>query len=177
MVRKIKTAAIGAIAVVSGAINSLLGAGGGILLSLTLPALVKEKFPDRRDVYINAQAAMIPGCALSCLIYSMRGMVDTVGFSLQKGDARICTATDTGCVTEEILSELTGADLMVLEANHDEDILKMGRYPWFLKQRILSDQGHLSNEAAGLALARAVEADPRPRQVLLAHLSKENNFP
>lgn len=102
---------------------------------------------------------------------------DTVGFSLQKGDARICTATDTGCITEEILAELTGADLMVLEANHDEDILKMGRYPWFLKQRILSDHGHLSNEAAGLALARAIEADPRPRQVLLAHLSKENNFP
>lgn len=82
MVRKIKNAAIALIAVLSGVINSLLGAGGGILLSLTLPSLIKDKFPDRRDVYINAQAAMIPGCALSCLIYSLRGMVDTVGFSL-----------------------------------------------------------------------------------------------
>ena len=82
MIRKIKTLAIALIAAASGLINSLLGAGGGILLSLTLPALTKEKFADRRDVYINAQAAMIPGCALSCLIYSMRGMVDTVGFSL-----------------------------------------------------------------------------------------------
>ena len=82
MLRKFKTLAIAVMAAASGLINSLLGAGGGILLSLSLPALVKEKFPDRRDVYINAQAAMIPGCALSCLIYSMRGMVDTVGFSL-----------------------------------------------------------------------------------------------
>ena len=82
MVRKLKTASIAAISTLSGVINSLLGAGGGILLSLTLPALVEEAFPDRRDVYINAQAAMIPGCALSCLIYSMRGMMDTVGFSL-----------------------------------------------------------------------------------------------
>lgn len=102
---------------------------------------------------------------------------DTVGFALQKDSAKICTATDTGCVTEEIMEELTEADLMILEANHDEEILKMGRYPWFLKQRILSDFGHLSNEAAGLALAETVEQDPRPRQVLLAHLSKENNFP
>lgn len=82
MAYKIKTTAIAIISAVSGLINSLLGAGGGILLALTLPSLLKEKFPDRRDVYINAQAAMIPGCALSCLIYSMRGMLDTVGFSL-----------------------------------------------------------------------------------------------
>ena len=82
MVHKIKNAAIALISAMAGLINSLLGAGGGILLSLTLPSLIKEKFPDRRDVYINAQAAMIPGCAISCLIYSMRGMVDTVSFSL-----------------------------------------------------------------------------------------------
>jgi uncharacterized membrane protein YfcA len=82
MARKLKTCAIALISAASGLINSLLGAGGGILLSLTLPALTKESFHDRRDVYVNAQAAMIPGCALSCLIYSMRGMVDTVGFSL-----------------------------------------------------------------------------------------------
>ena len=102
---------------------------------------------------------------------------DTVGFSLKKGNAKLCTATDTGCVTEKILSELTDADLVVMEANHDEEILKMGRYPWFLKQRILSDCGHLSNESAGRALARIIREDPRPRQILLAHLSKENNFP
>ena len=82
MKRKLKTAAIAITSMLSGLINSLLGAGGGILLSLTLPTLAREKFTDRRDVYINAQAAMIPGCAISCLIYSMRGMLDTVSFSL-----------------------------------------------------------------------------------------------
>ena len=102
---------------------------------------------------------------------------DTVGYSLRKSDSKVCIATDTGTVTPQILTELTDADLVILEANHDEDILKMGRYPWFLKQRILGDQGHLSNEAAGHALAQVIREDPRPRQVLLAHLSKENNFP
>lgn len=102
---------------------------------------------------------------------------DTVGYSLKKGESKVCIATDTGTVTPEILTELTDSDLVVLEANHDVDILKMGRYPWFLKQRILGDQGHLSNEAAGHALASVIREDPRPRQVLLAHLSKENNFP
>ena len=80
--RKIGNVAIAVIAAAAGLINSLIGAGGGILLSLSLPALLKDKFPDRRDVYINSQAAMIPGCALSCAIYSARGMIDTVGFSL-----------------------------------------------------------------------------------------------
>lgn len=102
---------------------------------------------------------------------------DTVGFSLTADAGKICTATDTGCITEEILSELSDADLIILEANHDEEVLKMGRYPWFLKQRILSDRGHLSNEAAGRALAEVISRDPRPRRVLLAHLSRENNFP
>ena len=82
MIRKLKTVAIAITAILSGLVNSLLGAGGGILLSLALPSLTREHFPDRRDVYINSQAAMIPGCAISCLIYSMRGMLDTVGFSL-----------------------------------------------------------------------------------------------
>lgn len=102
---------------------------------------------------------------------------DTVGFSVSNGQTRICTATDTGHITEEILSELSSADLMVIEANHDEEILKMGRYPWFLKQRILGQNGHLSNEAAGSAIAKSVLSNPKSRRVLLAHLSRENNFP
>ena len=77
-----KTALIAVCSVAAGVINSLLGAGGGVLLSLTLPLLTAEAFPDRRDVYVNSQAAMIPGCALSCIVYSMKGMLDTAGFSL-----------------------------------------------------------------------------------------------
>ena len=102
---------------------------------------------------------------------------DTVGFSVSCQGSKICTATDTGCVTDQIINELASADLIILEANHDEDMLKMGRYPWFLKQRILSDCGHLSNEAAGEIIAKTFKQDPKQKRFLLAHLSKENNFP
>ena len=74
------------------------------------------------------------------------------------------------------------ADILVLESNHDESMLRIGRYPWFLKQRILSKEGHLSNEAAAEAVLRvlmeeSLGGDIKYRKLLLAHLSKENNFP
>lgn len=103
--------------------------------------------------------------------------VATVGFSVEHGGSRICCATDTGCVNECILHEISEADLIVLEANHDEAILKMGKYPWFLKQRILSEFGHLSNESAGKAIVKSFTLNPKKKRFLLAHLSKENNFP
>lgn len=102
---------------------------------------------------------------------------DTVGFSVKNSGSKICTATDTGCVTDDIINEISDADLIILEANHDENILKMGRYPWSLKQRILSNHGHLSNTAAGEAILKIIRKNPKSRQILLAHLSKENNFP
>lgn len=104
---------------------------------------------------------------------------DPVGYCFESEGKAICIVTDTGYVSEEIKSFISKADILVLEANHDENVLKMGRYPWFLKQRILSDEGHLSNEAAATALAEVMLAENpcKQRQVLLAHLSKENNFP
>jgi uncharacterized membrane protein YfcA len=63
-------------AVSAGLCNSLIGAGGGILMSFSLSRLAGEDFPDKRNIYSNSQAAMIPGCALSCFIYSMRGSLD-----------------------------------------------------------------------------------------------------
>ena len=107
---------------------------------------------------------------------------DPAGFSLCRGEKQLSIVTDTGMVTPQVLEQLRGADLLVLESNHDENILRMGGYPWFLKQRILGEQGHLSNEAAALALAEALQEEreagqKRKRTVLLAHLSRENNFP
>lgn len=102
---------------------------------------------------------------------------DTVGFLVKSGGSSLCTATDTGCVTPEIHRALCESDLVVIEANHDEDVLRMGKYPWFLKQRILSSHGHLSNEAAGEEIVRTMVDSPKDRKFLLAHLSRENNFP
>ena len=82
MTRKIKRYMIAIASVISGFCNALIGAGGGIVLSYALSKLAHEDFPDKRDVYINSQAAMIPGCMLSCLIYASRGSLDATGFSI-----------------------------------------------------------------------------------------------
>lgn len=107
---------------------------------------------------------------------------DPVGYSVSFEGCRITIVTDTGAVTQPLMAEIREADILVLESNHDESILRMGHYPWFLKQRILGEQGHLSNEAAARALAAVLQDEQRMgqkklRRVLLAHLSRENNFP
>jgi len=83
--------------------------------------------------------------------------------------------TDTGYVTDEAAEILRGVNILVLESNHDVERLKLGPYPYPLKQRILSDLGHLSNETAG-RFAREM-AEFGTRQFILAHLSRENNTP
>ena len=102
---------------------------------------------------------------------------DPVGYTLSSGGKQISIVTDTGCMNEDIISEIKEADILILEANHDVDMLKLGRYPWFLKQRVLGEEGHLSNTAAGETILRLLSENGKERQVLLAHLSKENNFP
>mgnify|MGYP001643697964 FL=1 len=86
-----------------------------------------------------------------------------------------CTlATDLGVVTDTVQEAMEGADVLVLEANHDADLLRQGSYPWPLKRRILSHRGHLANADAAWALTRMKK---HPRKVYLAHLSEENNRP
>lgn len=89
--------------------------------------------------------------------------------------AAVGILTDTGYVTDEAAEALRGVDLLVLESNHDIEWLRSGPYPYSLKQRILSDEGHLSNDAAA---AFAVEmARHGTAEIVLAHLSRENNTP
>lgn len=102
---------------------------------------------------------------------------EPVGFSIYHGDSQISIVTDVGCITDEIFDEIVDADLLLLEANHEEEILLMGNYPYALKRRILSDNGHLSNVNAGKCLCELVEAKSKERQILLGHLSRENNDP
>jgi len=103
--------------------------------------------------------------------------IEPVGFSFYCEGSQISIVTDTGHITEEIYEEIIDADILVLESNHDVNMLKMCRYPWSVKQRILGTEGHLSNEDAGGILCRLITGKSKKRQVLLAHLSRENNFP
>jgi Metal-dependent hydrolases of the beta-lactamase superfamily I len=102
---------------------------------------------------------------------------EPVGYSFSSGGKQISIVTDTGCMSDEIISEIKDADILILEANHDVDMLKVGRYPWFLKQRVLGEEGHLSNTAAGETILRLLSENQKERRILLAHLSRENNFP
>lgn len=100
---------------------------------------------------------------------------DPVGFSIKKNNIKISITTDLGYINEDILEEIRDSNLVILESNHDEEMLKAGRYPYSLKRRVLSNVGHLSNEAAGNAIVDLVSRNVK--SVLLGHLSKENNFP
>ena len=100
---------------------------------------------------------------------------ESVGYKVTNGFKSFALATDMGHVTEEVLRELIGVDAAVLEANHDVELLKTGPYPFHLKKRILSDSGHLSNRLCGLLAGRLFEHGAK--NIILAHLSKENNTP
>ena len=90
------------------------------------------------------------------------------------GSEKCALATDLGFLTNDVMAAIEGSDVLILEANHDRELLQSGSYPWRLKQRILSNRGHLSNSAAAWALVRLKK---RPRAVFLAHMSQENNRP
>lgn len=102
--------------------------------------------------------------------------VDTRGYTFTEAasGAKCGYLTDAGYVTATVKKALEGSQVLVLEANHDVEMLKCGPYPYQLKQRILSTKGHLSNLSAGEYLTGLKEL---PKQVFLAHLSEQNNLP
>ena len=99
----------------------------------------------------------------------------SVGYSIAGEGKRVVLCTDLGHVTQEVRQAVKGCDLLVCETNHDVDWVRSGPYPYYLKQRILGDCGHLSNEAGAELAAFAVETGAR--SVILAHLSQTNNTP
>ena len=102
---------------------------------------------------------------------------DPCGFNIIYNGKKITVATDIGHIENKMISNLKDSDFILLEANYDPDILKYSRYPFPLKQRILSPVGHLSNSTAGKTLAQVIGKSSNCKRVMLGHLSKENNFP
>ena len=99
----------------------------------------------------------------------------SVGYRVTGDGMRFVLCTDLGHITEPVRRAAAGCDLLVCETNHDVDWVKSGPYPYYLKQRILGNHGHLSNEAGAELAAFAVESGTRA--VILAHLSQTNNTP
>lgn len=97
-----------------------------------------------------------------------------VGYRMECEGQSIGIATDLGKYNDYIVENLQNLDILLLEANHDIRMLQVGKYPYYLKQRILGDRGHLSNENAGKLLCRLLHDDMKA--VFLGHLSQENNY-
>lgn len=100
---------------------------------------------------------------------------DNVGFYIQYENTRFMLATDIGCITESINTYVSRSEYVVLESNYDKNMLLSGRYPFYLKERIIGQRGHLCNDESAICIARNYHPDMKA--VWLCHLSRENNTP
>ncbi|MCD8212144.1 MAG: MBL fold metallo-hydrolase [Oscillospiraceae bacterium] len=100
---------------------------------------------------------------------------DPVAYIMRSGKKSMAVITDLGIYDAHTVEMLQGLDVLLLEANHDVNMLLVGRYPYFLKQRILGEKGHLSNELSGQLLGQVLHDGFQ--RVILGHLSAENNYP
>lgn len=98
-----------------------------------------------------------------------------VAYRIAYGSSRVGICTDLGVYNDYTVESLRGMDALFIEANHDVNMLQVGPYPYYLKQRILGDRGHLSNENSGKLLSRLLH--DKLQTIILGHLSKENNLP
>ncbi|GAA6492065.1 MAG TPA: MBL fold metallo-hydrolase [Candidatus Bariatricus faecipullorum] len=96
------------------------------------------------------------------------------GYRFQQGEKRMAVATDLGKYDAYTVENLQNLDAVLLESNHDIHMLEVGPYPYYLKQRVMGERGHLSNEVSGRLLCDILHGNMK--KVLLGHLSKENNF-
>lgn len=100
---------------------------------------------------------------------------DNVGYRIETCGTTFCLMTDVGHVTDEMQKFIAEADYLVIEANHDETMLKTGPYPQYLKERVAGDHGHLCNRVCAETIAQCASA--KLKHVWLCHLSEENNHP
>ncbi len=157
------------------------GEAGGVEIAAAAAEAPKAEEPKKDPtwlpsvVYFQAgQALQIGDIAVSPFTIP-HDATDPVGFVFQAEGVRMAVATDLGYVTPNVKAQLKKLDLLLLESNHDLEMLRDGPYPWSVKQRVLSRVGHLSNEAAAKFLEE--EYDGQATYVILGHLSESNNLP
>ena len=123
---------------------------------------------------IEAGRPFYIGAMKICAFHTPHDTDESVGYRVESGGV-FALATDMGHVTDEVEQSLEGADAVLIESNHDVQMLSYGTYPVYLKRRILSDRGHLSNERCAELARRLGESGVK--QIILGHLSRENNTP
>ena len=108
-------------------------------------------------------------------IHTSHDAPGSVGFVINDDNSNLVYVTDTGYINKTYLKKLVNKDIYIFESNHDINMLMTGPYPYILKQRVLSDKGHLSNELAGNYLKELI--GDKTKRIILAHLSEINNTP
>lgn len=147
-------------------------ASRGTLECLDEQGVLTEKF---KSYVIGEGGASAAGMYISRFDTS-HDCRESVGYTIETSDMRrISIVTDTGCITEDIKKSILKSDVVVMESNHDVNMLLNGEYPYMLKRRILSDKGHLSNDTCSDILPSLVKSGST--RFLLAHLSEKNNMP
>ena len=138
---------------------------------------VFSRYPElnRANCRLTGQRLLVGDVSIACFATS-HDAAQPQGYSFlwRSGGTKCTYVTDTGFVTPDVREAVRGSDVLVLEANHDVEMLKNGSYPYELKQRILGTRGHLSNNTAGQFL---LQLEKMPRRIFLAHLSEQNNLP
>ena len=160
-----------------------IGGAGPLARKFKIPIYMSAKALDHTSSALQHLAHVPIGSDLPMQIGSItvtpfstpHDSVDPLAFALKAGSSRACIVSDIGYIPEAVRVRLRNCDLLVIESNHDLEMLRTGPYPWSLKQRVMSNFGHLSNEALGYFFSEHL--DGKQRRILLIHLSKQNNHP
>jgi phosphoribosyl 1,2-cyclic phosphodiesterase len=160
-----------------------IGGAGPLARKFKIPIYISSRALDHTSsalqhlshVPIGADLPMQVGSITVTPFSTPHDSVDPLGFALRAGSSRVCILSDIGFIPEAVRNRLRNSDLLVIESNHDLEMLRTGPYPWSLKQRVMSNYGHLSNEA--LAYFFSEHMDGLQRKIMLTHLSRQNNHP
>lgn len=158
-----------------------IGGLASIIKKLDIPVFVREElYPEIKKIIQESNIVTIDEDS-----FSIKGLdieiikashdVPAFGFVISDEDKRVLYLTDTGYINRKYMTLLKNLDAYIIESNHDEKMLMEGPYPYVLKQRVISDKGHLSNKYTGSCLNKSI--GDNTKYIILAHLSENNNTP
>lgn len=136
---------------------------------------ISDKIKDAKNIRILENNEFIVGDLEIKMFKLPHDAVDPVGYTIMNNNKKVSIATDMGYVSKEVFENLKDSNVVLIESNYNEHMVKMSSYPHFLKERILGKLGHLSNEECGNVVVELIKNFPK--KIVLGHLSNINNFP
>lgn len=137
---------------------------------------LRLKYADQMDVrIIESESRFQVGDIAVKSFRTPHDAVESLGYRLDTGEGTVSVFTDLGHASDRLIAEISGSDLVYIEANYDPQMLHSGPYPWPLKERISGDYGHLANPDCAEAMLKLLESGTT--QFILSHLSEQNNYP